>query len=127
MNFQMVAESLRSLSLREGFWLFPLAFTLHVLEEWPLFTAWVKRYASESFTRRDYKAIHTAGVILSLLSAGVIWLFPNRWMVFVFFAFVLAPAALFNSLFHHGATAVSGVYCPGLLTEIVSYLSLFTF
>ena len=127
MNFAIVVESLRSLSFREGVWLFPLAFTLHVLEEWPLFTAWAKRYASESFTRRDYTVIHTAGVILSLLSAGVIWVFPNRWMVFVFFAFVFAPAVFFNSLFHLGATAVSAVYCPGLLTAIVLYLPIFYF
>ena len=41
--------------------------------------------------------------------------------------FVFAPAVLFNSIFHAGATVVSGVYCPGLLTAIVSYLPLFYF
>ncbi len=96
MNFDRVAESRGSSSFREGVWLFPLAFTLHVLEEWPQFTAWAQRHASERFSRRDYVAIHTAGLTLSLLAAGVIWRFPNTWTVFVFFAFASAPAAFFN-------------------------------
>ena len=127
MSFDLVAESLWRLSFHEAVWFFPLAFVLHVCEEWPSFTAWARRYASERFTRRDYVMIHVAGMILALLSAGVLWLLPSRLAVFVFFAFVFAPAVLFNSIFHAGATAVSSVYCPGLLTAIVSYLPLFYF
>jgi len=127
MNFDLVAGSLGRLSFREAVWFFPLAFALHVLEEWPKFTVWACRHASEHFKQRDYVVIHVARIILALLSAGALWLFPGKLAVFVFFAFVFAPAVLFNSIFHAGATAVSGVYCPGLLTAIVSYLPLFYF
>ena len=125
MNFDGIARFLAQLTFREGLWLFPLVFTLHVLEELPRFTSWAQRYASDRFTWHDYIAIHSLGVVVSLLSPAVIWFFPNKAVVFMFFAFVFTPAVFFNTLFHAGATAVSGVYCPGLLTALTLYLPLF--
>jgi hypothetical protein len=61
-----------------------------------------QRHAFEGFTRRDYVLTHTAGVISSLVSAGLVSLYPNRWTVFVFFAFVFAPTVLLNIFFHAG-------------------------
>jgi hypothetical protein len=46
MNFEPIAQFLAGLSFREAVWLFPLAFTLHVLEEIRQFTPWANRYAS---------------------------------------------------------------------------------
>ena len=40
MSFDLRAESLWRLSFHEAVWFFPLAFVLHVCEEWPSFTAW---------------------------------------------------------------------------------------
>jgi len=51
-------------------------------------------------------------------------IFPNRYVVFLFFAFCLSESVL-NGLFHAGAPALSGVYCPGLITALVLYLPLF--
>jgi len=125
MSFDLMEHNLFGLSFREGVWLFPIVFTLHVLEELPRFTEWARRYASERFTHQDYLRVHSAGPILSPLSAGAISLFPNQWTVLCFFALVFAPAVLFNSLFHAGATLQSGAYCPGLFTAISLYLPVF--
>ena len=43
-----------------------------------------------------------------------VWLFP----------LVFAPTPFFNNFFHAGLRAVSGDYCPGLLTALVLYLPL---
>src|SRR6266568_4198145 len=71
MNFDGIARFLAQLSFREGLWLFPLAFTPHVLEELPRFTSWAQRYASDRFTWHDYIAIHSLGVVVSVF-------FPTR-------------------------------------------------
>jgi hypothetical protein len=39
--------------------------------------------------------------------------------------FIFTPAVCFNIVFHAGATAVFGVYCPGLLTALTLYPPLF--
>ena len=44
---------------------------------------------------------------------------------FLFFSIVFTPAVCFNILFHAGATAAFGVYCPGLITSLVLYPPLF--
>ena len=125
MSFDLLEQSLFGLSFREGVWLFPIAFMVHVLEELPRFADWARRHASKRFTLNDYLRVHCAGLIVSPMSAGAIWLFPNSWTVLLFFALVFAPAVFFNSLFHAGATLHSGAYCPGLFTAIVLYLPLF--
>jgi hypothetical protein len=50
MNFDLIAQWIAGLTFREAIWLFPFAFTLHVLEEVRQFTAWANRYASPQFT-----------------------------------------------------------------------------
>src|SRR5215470_18440318 len=48
----------------------------------------------------------------------------NRVIVFSFFALCFSES-IFNSLFHSGATAIFGVYCPGLITALILYPPLF--
>ncbi len=102
-------------------WLFPVAYALHVLEELPHFTNWARQYANASFTMRDYLTVHITGVIVAVAAPLLIRYFPNRAVIFLFFAFVFTPALFFNIIFHAGATAVFGAYCPGLLTAITIY------
>ena len=45
--------------------------------------------------------------------------------VFLFFAFVLTPASLFNTLFHAGASLLTRTYCPGVFTALFVYFPLF--
>ena len=112
-------------TFRQAVWLFCPAFVLHVCEEYPGFTRWAKQHASARFTQREYNAIHVAGIAGSALSAALVWAFPNPVVVFLFFAFVFAPAALFNTLFHAGGSLVTKTYCPGAVTSVGIYLPLF--
>jgi hypothetical protein len=125
MDFDQIYDRIRSLNFRQTVWLFTIAYVLHVLEELPQFTNWARRYAASSFSMRDYLMIHVIGIAVALLAPLVIWFFPNRIVIFLFFAIVFTPAICFNILFHAGATAAFGVYCPGLITALVLYPPLF--
>ena len=98
---------------------------LHVLEEWPRFTGWARLHASARFTQRDYNVIHSAGIAVSLLAALIVSRFPNRPVVFIFFAFVFTPAVVFNTLFHVDASVLTRSYCPGAISAVAIYLPLF--
>jgi len=112
-------------AFRQSVWLFPIVFVLHVLEEWPGFTTWAKKYASGSYTQRDYNTIHVAGVLGAIIFAAIVSQFPNRIVVFVFFAFVFAPGLLCNTVFHAGATLMIREYCPGVITAVTLYIPVF--
>jgi hypothetical protein len=125
MNFRSVEEFLNRLSFRHVVWLFPVAFSIHVLEEVCCFTQWAQTYASPAFTFSHYLTIHIAGIVLAFVAALILWLYANKILVFLFFAFMFAPAVFWNVFFHAGATAYFGVYCPGVITAVVIYLPLF--
>jgi len=125
MNFDQIVRALGSLSFRQAVWLFPLAYVLHVLEELPQFTNWSRHYAAASFTLRDYLVVHISGIVVAILTPLIIWFFPNRIVIFLFFTFVFTPAVCFNIIFHVGATAAFGAYSPGLLTALTLYPPLF--
>ena len=125
MDFDFIYDRLRSLNFRQTVWLFPMAYVAHVLEELPQFTSWANRYAAADYTMRDYLTIHIFGIAAAMIATLLIWFYPNRIVIFVFFALVFTPAVCFNILFHAGATAVFGVYCPGLITALVLYPPLF--
>ena len=125
MDFDLIYDRISSMTFRQSVWLFPLAYFLHVLEEFPQFTNWARRYAAPGFTMRDYLTIHLIGIIVALLASLVMWFFSNRTVIFLFFTIVFTPAVCFNILFHAGATAAFGVYCPGLITALMLYPPLF--
>jgi hypothetical protein len=125
MDFDLIYDRISSMTFRQSVWLFPLAYCLHVLEELPHFTSWARRYAAPGFTMRGYLMIHLLGIVVALLAPLVIWSFSNRIVIFLFFSLVFTPAVCFNILFHAGATAAFGVYCPGLITSLVLYPPLF--
>ena len=64
--------------------------------------------------------IHGIGMVYVIAFSSLVSLFPNRVIVFSFFALCFSES-IFNSLFHAGATAIFGVYCPGLITALVLY------
>ena len=43
MNFDRISHLLSDLAFRQAIWLFPCAFSLHVLEEWRQFAPWAMR------------------------------------------------------------------------------------
>lgn len=125
MNFDQITPGLSSLSFRQAVWLFPVAYVLHVFEELPQFTNWARHYAAASFTLRDYLVVHISGIVVAIVVPAVIWFFPKRIVIFLFFTFVFTPAVCFNIIFHAGATAAFGAYSPGLLTALTLYPPLF--
>ena len=125
MNVDALTHFLANLTFRQAVWLFPFAFTLHMLEEVRQFTAWANRYASPQFTFQEYLTIHFAGIVAAFIAAAVIWYFPSKVVVFLFFTLIFTPAVFFNIFFHAGATAAFGTYCPGLLTALTVYPPLF--
>ena len=63
-------------------------------------------------------------MVFALAFCGLASVFPNRAVASLFFALCFSESVL-NGLFHVGATALSGVYCPGLITALVLYPPLF--
>ena len=118
-------DNLSEINFRRAVWLFPAAYTLHVLEELPQFTNWVRHYANASFTMRDYLVIHVSGIVVAVLAPPILQFSRNRVVIFIFFTFIFTPAVCFNIFFHTGATVAFGVYCPGLLTALTLYAPLF--
>ena len=110
-----------TLSFRQAVWLIPLGFMLHVAEEWPGFTAWANRYASDRFTQRDYVVIHLSGIAGALLVAVILASLPTRGLTFLAFALFFLPAMFWNVFFHAGATVLCRAYCPGLVTAVCLY------
>jgi hypothetical protein len=124
MDINRLAESLGALPFRQAVWLFPFATALHFLEEAPHFADWASKYALPGYTRQRWRRIDGLGIVFAIAFCALASIFPNRYVVFLFFALCLSESVL-NGLFHVGATAFSGVYCPGLITALVLYPPLF--
>jgi membrane protease YdiL (CAAX protease family) len=120
MDINRVVELLRGLPFRQAVWLFPLATALHFLEEAPHFADWASKYALSGYTDQRWRRIHGLGTVFAIAFCGLASMFPNRAVVFLFFALCFSESVL-NSMFHMGATAFSGVYCPGLITALILY------
>jgi uncharacterized protein with HXXEE motif len=118
-NFEGLAGWLGRRKFSEAVWLFPAAFLLHVAEEAPQFTAWVRRYASPQFTTRDFLRNNGLGLLLGIALTAVVSRWPNRGVVGLYFAAILTQDCVFNALFHVGTTALYGAYSPGLITSLV--------
>jgi hypothetical protein len=124
MELNRLVESLGALPFRQAVWLFPFATALHFLEEAPHFADWASKYALPSYTRQRWRRIHGLGMLFTIAFCALASMFPNRAVVFLFFALCFSESVL-NGLFHVGGTAFSGIYCPGLITALVLYPLLF--
>jgi hypothetical protein len=124
MDLNRFVELLGALPFRQAVWLFPVATALHFLEEAPHFADWASKYALPGYTRQRWRRIHGLGMGFAIAFCALTSIFPHRYVVFLFFALCLSECVL-NGLFHVGATALSGVYCPGLITALVLYPPLF--
>jgi hypothetical protein len=112
------------IAFRQAVWLVPVAVLLHVLEEWPRFPRWARRFASPDYTDREYVAIHAFGLATALAATWAVSRLPSPWLVFPFLALLVGPGLFWNAFFHVGGTLVSRAYCPGVLTGVVIYLPL---
>jgi Protein of unknown function with HXXEE motif len=105
-------------SFRRAVWLFPPAFALHVLEEAPGFTDWARRHASDRYTQRDFVRNNAAGMAMAIGETWLVSRFPNRAVVFAYFASLLSQQVPFNAAFHAGTTVAFRTYSPGLVTSL---------
>ena len=112
------------LSFREFALLLPFATALHIYEEWPEFPRWARRFASTSYSDREYVIAHVAALFGSLTFAAALWAWPSTWLVKVFLLVWLGPGVFWNAVFHASATVIARSYCPGSLTGILVYLPL---
>jgi hypothetical protein len=104
MDIDRLVELLRGLPFRQAVWLFPLATALHFLEEAPHFADWAGKYAWPGYTHQRWRRIHGLGMVFAIAFCGLASMFPNRAVVFLFFALCFSESVL-NSMFHMGATA----------------------
>jgi uncharacterized protein with HXXEE motif len=115
---------LSELSFRQAVLFYPVATVLHVLEEWPSFPRWARRFASSAYSDGEYVVTHVLTILLAVATTALVGCFPRPWLVFGFFALVFGPAVSCNGLFHAGASIASRAYCPGTLTGLALYLPL---
>ena len=103
-------------------WLLPPAFALHVAEEAPGFTAWVRRNACERYTQRDFVRINALGLAITGTATVAVTRRANRGLDVTYYSLIATQQALFNAIFHVGATAAFREYSPGLVTSLVNVL-----
>src|SRR5262245_33108019 len=104
---QSVQGYIANRSFAEALALFPAAVALHVYEEWPRFPQWARRFASATYSDREYIATHVIAIITAIVSAILVGAFPSGPMFFVFFAIVFGPGVFWNAWFHLGGTVLS--------------------
>ena len=119
-----IPSTYQRLDFRRAVWLLPLAFALHVLEEAPGFTAWVNRYASDRYTADDFVRNNGLGLVLTVGATFLVWRFRSRAVFFVYYTGVVTQQAVFNTLFHAGATVAFRAYSPGVVTALALFLPL---
>lgn len=119
-----LAELVSTLDFRPAVLLYPVATVLHVLEEWPGFPRWVRKFAAQRYSDREYIRTHVLTIFVASGSALVASTTPRPWLLFVLFAFALGPALLWNACFHTAASLRWRTYCPGVGTSVLLYLPL---
>jgi uncharacterized protein with HXXEE motif len=102
-----------------GLWLYPALLALHVTEEAALdFVGWAQRHASPRYTQRDFVQINSLGLASTVLASELVRRSDNRALFFTWYTAVLTQQALFNPVFHAGASVAFRDYSPGLLTSL---------
>jgi hypothetical protein len=114
-----------NVSFRATVWLCPIAFTLHALEELPYFTPWVKQHINPYFTQTHYLKVHLLGIAGLACADLIVWSFPTRPLVILFFTLMITPGLLCNVFFHAGTSIAYRSYSPGLVTGLFVYLPLY--
>jgi hypothetical protein len=103
-------------------WLVPATFVAHVAEEAPGFAGWVRRHGSPRYTGADFIRVNAAGLAMTIAATEALRRARGRTSVFLYLAFVLTQQALFNAIFHAGATLAYREYSPGLVTALAGFL-----
>jgi Protein of unknown function with HXXEE motif len=97
----------------------PVAFLVHVVEEAPGFTAWVRRNASPRYSQGNFVRNNALGFLLTA-AATIVTRRRSRSLDLAYYTLVVTQQALFNAVFHSVGAAAYGEYSPGLATSILT-------
>ncbi|WP_431062129.1 HXXEE domain-containing protein [Methanobacterium sp.] len=102
------------------FLLFPLAITLHNIEEALWLPQWSKFAGKlrKSVSKTEFHFAVLIVTLLAYLSTGLFIMFPQEYVLKLFY-FGFNGAMIFNAFFAHlGGTILLKRYCPGLITGL---------
>jgi hypothetical protein len=102
-------------------WLFPICFSLHLIEEWfGGFPEWAARVVGSELPRGAFIGINALALLVMLMAVrATVATERNGWM-----GIAVATILLVNGTAHILGSLVTRSYSPGLLTGIVLYLPL---
>lgn len=102
-------------------WLFPLAFALHIAEEWFFgFPEWIGLMLGAALPRLAFVVINAvAWVAMALATAAAVRREENGWM-----EIAIATILFINAIAHVAGSLVTRTYSPGLFTSVVLYFPL---
>jgi len=121
MNVEAIPRFLQGARFREIVWLAPLAYAVHILEEFWRFPLWASTHFAPGFTTHRFVVANAVIMVVLLGLTALVSAVRERAVDFVYFCW-LAGQLFHNALFHMGTTAYFGVYSPGLLSAILLYL-----
>ena len=104
-------------------WLVPLAYTIHIFEEYPRFVSWTKQYTWLFSSRWDRKFFIDANIMYMAVILGLValaTLFPNTYTLILGLA--TATWIFTNFLLHAAPTLADGAYSPGVVTAGAIYV-----
>jgi len=102
-------------------WLFPAVLAVHVAEEAQGFAGWARRHAWAGYRDGDFAVVNTVG-LAGTVAATLLAVRTRRRRVFLaYHAGMVSAQAIWNTVFHAGATAAYREYSPG----VVSAMALF--
>ncbi|MGE3500157.1 MAG: HXXEE domain-containing protein [Candidatus Binatia bacterium] len=99
----------------------PVIFGLHVAEEAPTFVAWFNAHVEPDITGRMFWSVTTAGLVITLVVAGLAAATRERAGALAATAWV-GFLMLANGVFHVTAAIADGAYAPGVVTAVLLYL-----
>jgi hypothetical protein len=97
-----------------------VAYLAHVSEEAPGFTEWAKRNASPRYTQREFVRVNMLGFASSVAATRAVARSQSRPLDRAYYTLVVTQQAVFNAIFHSGATLAFREYSPGLVTSLLT-------
>ena len=102
-------------------WLFPLAYGLHIAEEYSLhFPAWVEHVSGRRISDPQFLLLNAIFWLLMVAAVAFIRARPSQvWLVVT-----LAAILGINAGLHLLGSAVTATYSPGAITSLIFYIPL---
>jgi hypothetical protein len=102
----------------------PIAYAVHIIEEFWQFPLWVSAHFAPGFTSDRFVIANAIFMVVLVGLTALVSARKARALDFLYFCW-LSGHLFHNALFHMGATAYFGVYSPGLLSAMLLYVPAF--